>query len=94
MTWVWRCHDTHLGRLHGVGIHGPTDHSAHSRPPACALPATQPPGAGGAAWREFGEDFEEREHVVLGEHGFEGAVADVAKLEVALGIGDLGTFTP
>ena len=31
---------------------------------------------------------------MLGEHGFEGAVADVAKLEVALGIGDLETFTP
>ena len=31
---------------------------------------------------------------MLGEHGFEGAVADVAKLELALGIGDLEMFTP
>jgi hemerythrin-like domain-containing protein len=49
---------------------------------------------GGAAWRELGEEFEEREHALLGEHGFEGTVAEVAKLEIALGIGDLGAFTP
>jgi hemerythrin-like domain-containing protein len=49
---------------------------------------------GGGAWRELGEEFEEREHALLGEHGFEGAVAEVAKLEIGLGIGDLAAFTP
>jgi hypothetical protein len=57
-----------------------------------ALPHPRPRGQRDDA-RELGEDFEEREHVVLGEHAFEGAVADVTKLEVALGIGDLETFT-
>jgi hemerythrin-like domain-containing protein len=49
---------------------------------------------GGAAYRELGEKFEEQEHVKLGEHGFEKAVADVGRLEAALGIGDLAIFTP
>ena len=49
---------------------------------------------GGAAYRELGEKFEEQEHVRLGEHGFEKAVADVGRLETALGIGDLASFTP
>jgi hemerythrin-like domain-containing protein len=47
----------------------------------------------GAEYRELGEQFEEREHRQLGEHGFEGAVADVARLEATLRIGDLATFT-
>ena len=49
---------------------------------------------GGSEYRELGERFEEREHELLGEHGFEGAVAEVAKLESALHIDDLARFTP
>jgi hemerythrin-like domain-containing protein len=49
---------------------------------------------GDPAYRELGESLEEREHAVLGPAGFEGAVAEVARLEVALGIDDLATFTP
>jgi len=46
------------------------------------------------AYRELGEQFEEEEHRRFGEHGFEETVAEVAKLEAALGIGDLERFTP
>ena len=42
----------------------------------------------------LGEQFEEKEHELLGENGFEKAVAEVAKLERGLGIFDLATFTP
>jgi hemerythrin-like domain-containing protein len=49
---------------------------------------------GGAAYRELGEQFEHQEHARFGEHGFENAVAEVARLEGALGIGDLAQFTP
>jgi len=49
---------------------------------------------GGDAYRELGEQFEEQEHQKLGEHGFEGAVKEVAALEAALGIADLSKFTP
>jgi len=49
---------------------------------------------GGAAYRELGESFEEEEHRRFGEHGFEDTVAEVARLEEALGIGDLARFTP
>jgi hemerythrin-like domain-containing protein len=49
---------------------------------------------GGDAYRELGEQFEEQEHAKLGEHGFEGAVKEVAALEAALGIADLSKFTP
>jgi hemerythrin-like domain-containing protein len=48
----------------------------------------------GAEYQELGEQFEEREHQLLGEHGFEGAVAEVARLEGQLGIADLAGFTP
>jgi hemerythrin-like domain-containing protein len=48
---------------------------------------------GRGAYRELGEQFEEREHEQLGEGGFEGAVAQVAQLEKALGIADLAQFT-
>jgi hemerythrin-like domain-containing protein len=44
-------------------------------------------------YQELGEQFEDREHQLLGEHGFEGAVAEVASLEAQLGIADLGGFT-
>ncbi|HEX5098956.1 MAG TPA: hemerythrin domain-containing protein [Polyangiaceae bacterium] len=46
------------------------------------------------AYRELGEQFEEEEHRRFGEHGFEETVAEVAKLEAALGIGELDRFTP
>jgi hemerythrin-like domain-containing protein len=49
---------------------------------------------GGAAYREMGEQFEDEEHARFGEHGFERTVADVARLEDALEIGDLARFTP
>ena len=43
---------------------------------------------------ELGEQFEDREHQLFGKAGFEGVVADVAKLEQTLGIHDLDQFTP
>lgn len=43
---------------------------------------------------ELGERFEEREHALFGKDGFEGIVAQVAKLETQLGIFDLDQFTP
>lgn len=49
---------------------------------------------GGAAYRELGEKFEDREHERFGEHGLEDTVAEVARLEAVLGIGDLARFTP
>lgn len=49
---------------------------------------------GGAGYRELGEQFEENEHALFGEHGFETVVAQVAELERALGIHDLASFTP
>jgi hemerythrin-like domain-containing protein len=41
----------------------------------------------------LGDQFEEKEHALLGEGGFEGAVAQVAQLEKALDIYDLAQFT-
>jgi hemerythrin-like domain-containing protein len=49
---------------------------------------------GGRAYRELGEQFEEQEHALFGEHGFEDIVAEVERLETALGVGDLAQFTP
>lgn len=46
------------------------------------------------AYRELGEQFEEKEHELLGEHGFENAVNEIARLEGVLGIGELADFTP
>ena len=48
---------------------------------------------GDKAYGELGEKFEDEETKMLGEHGFEHAVADVAKLEQAFGVADLGTLT-
>ncbi|MDI1446289.1 hemerythrin domain-containing protein [Polyangium sp. 6x1] len=45
-------------------------------------------------YEALGEAFEDREHALFGEHGFEDAVADVARMEQALGIHDLAMFTP
>lgn len=42
----------------------------------------------------LGEDFERKEHQIFGEGGFETILAQVVKLERALGIDDLGRFTP
>ncbi|HKE00981.1 MAG TPA: hemerythrin domain-containing protein [Planctomycetota bacterium] len=49
---------------------------------------------GRAEYRELGEKFEDEEHALFGERGFEIAVADVAHIEEALGIADLASFTP
>ncbi len=48
---------------------------------------------GRSGYQELGEQFEENEHRLFGEHGFENTVAEVAKLEAALGIADLAKFT-
>jgi hemerythrin-like domain-containing protein len=48
---------------------------------------------GRAGYEELGEQFEDNEHKLLGERGFESTVAEVAKLEQSLGIGDLAKFT-
>lgn len=49
---------------------------------------------GPAAYRELGERFEDKEHELFGEHGFEREVSVVAQLEAALAIHDLASFTP
>ncbi len=48
---------------------------------------------GRSAYRELGEQFEDKEHELFGEHGFENNVAEIARLEAALDIGDLARFT-
>ena len=48
---------------------------------------------GRAGYRELGEQFEDKEHELFGEHGFENTIAEVARLEAALGIADLARFT-
>ncbi len=45
-------------------------------------------------YRELGERFEEREHEMFGEGGFQAVVERVAAAEKRLGIHDLGQFTP
>ena len=49
---------------------------------------------GRSAYRELGEQFEDDEHARFGRHGFENVVAEVTRLETALGLGDLARFTP
>ncbi len=49
---------------------------------------------GEKAYRELGEQFEDEEKKKLGHEGFEGAVAQVAKLEEQFGMADLDQFTP
>ena len=49
---------------------------------------------GDKEWGEMGEQFEEEERRRLGDQGFEGAVAQVAKLEERFGMADLAGFTP
>ncbi len=48
---------------------------------------------GRGAYHELGERFEAEEHARFGEHGFERVLAEVARLEAALGIDDLARFT-
>jgi hemerythrin-like domain-containing protein len=48
---------------------------------------------GRSGYEELGEQFEENEHRLFGEHGFEDTVAEVAKLEAAYDIADLAKFT-
>jgi hemerythrin-like domain-containing protein len=43
---------------------------------------------------EMGDRFEDKEHQLFGEHGFEDIVAQVAEMEKVLGIYDLSQFTP
>ncbi len=49
---------------------------------------------GAKEYAELGEEFEDKEKQMLGEHGFERSVADVAKLEEAFGVADLAKLTP
>jgi len=49
---------------------------------------------GGKAYAELGEQFEDKERQMLGDHGFERAVEEVAKLEQAFGVDDLAALTP
>jgi hemerythrin-like domain-containing protein len=51
------------------------------------------PLVGGGRYRELGEQFEDREHELLGKEGFAGTVGQVAKIEQALGLFDLAQFT-
>jgi hemerythrin-like domain-containing protein len=46
-----------------------------------------------AEFDRLGDQFEEKEHQVLGERGFEGTVKQVAQIEKTLGIYDLAQFT-
>lgn len=48
---------------------------------------------GANGYEELGEKFEENEHAIFGEHGFENAVTEVARIETVLGIHDLAQFT-
>jgi hemerythrin-like domain-containing protein len=44
--------------------------------------------------KELGEQFEEREHRLFGEEGFQKTVEEVAAIEKQLGIYELASFTP
>jgi hemerythrin-like domain-containing protein len=47
-----------------------------------------------AEFDKLGDKFEEQEHKLLGNGGFEGSLRDVGDLEKTLGIHDLAKFTP
>lgn len=47
----------------------------------------------GKGYAELGERFEENEHRLFGEGGFEKVVGEVAQLEIELGVADLSQFT-
>jgi hemerythrin-like domain-containing protein len=48
---------------------------------------------GAHEYEELGEQFEDKEKEMLGDHGFEHAVEEVAKLERAFGVDDLAKLT-
>ncbi len=48
----------------------------------------------GHEYGALGEQFEDKEHQLFGEDGFEKMVARVAAIEKKLGIYDLAQFTP
>ncbi len=48
----------------------------------------------GTGYAELGDQLEEREREIVGEGGFERAVAEVARIERALGLDALSRFTP
>jgi len=48
---------------------------------------------GKKAYEELGEQFEDKEKAMLGDHGFEKAVEEVARLEQAFGVDDLAKLT-
>jgi hemerythrin-like domain-containing protein len=43
---------------------------------------------------ELGDQFEDKEHQLFGDHGFENIVEQVARIEKAIGIYELSQFTP
>jgi hemerythrin-like domain-containing protein len=43
---------------------------------------------------DLGDQFEDKEHQLFGDHGFEDIVEQVARIEKTLGINDLAVFTP
>ncbi len=45
-------------------------------------------------YSELGERFEEREHALFGEDGFDQIVAEIGRIEAGLEIHDLAEFTP
>jgi len=45
------------------------------------------------AYEELGDQFEDKEKQMLGDHGFERAVDEVARLERAFGLDDLARLT-
>lgn len=49
---------------------------------------------GAKEYDALGEQFEDKEHALFGEEGFEKMVTEVAKLERTLGIYELSGFTP
>jgi hemerythrin-like domain-containing protein len=49
---------------------------------------------GEAEYDKLGDVFEDKEHALFGPKGFEGVVGEVAQLEAALGVNDLGQLTP
>jgi len=49
---------------------------------------------GDREYRKLGDVFEDREHQLFGDRGFEGKVDEVARLEQSLGIAELSQFTP
>jgi hypothetical protein len=49
--------------------------------------------AGCSGYEELGDMFKDKEKQMLGDHGFEHAVDEVARLERAFGLDDLAKLT-